>query len=239
MKNISKKILTVCAVILAVSAIFSFCVPETTSAADGFVGNCRDFLGLKSWDCNVVISDEASLKSGIWTIVANVATDISVIAAYLIIGYVIYGGYLYTMSGGDVGKVSKGKKVLTHAFIGLAIVILANVILNFISTVLGTNFSSNCVSGGCANPASVVTNAIKWAIAVVGIVAAIFVVYGGITYSTSSGDPGKVQKAKQMILYALIGLVVVALSEIIVSFVSSTIIDATSIEQIIIAKGVL
>ena len=240
MKHLTKKILAIGGIIAIVSTVFSFIAPVTTSAAEGFQGRtgsaCEGFLGLKSWDCNVNISDENSLKSGIWTIVANIATDITVIAAYLIVGYVIYGGYLYTMAAGDPNKVAAGKKTLTHAFIGLAIVILANVILNTISAALGANFSSNCISSECINPGTMITNAISWAIAVVGFVAVIFVVYGGITYTTSAGDPSKVQKAKQMILYALIGLIIVALAEIIVAFVSGIIINSTSLEPTIIAK---
>ncbi len=55
--------------------------------------------------------------------------------------------------------------------------------------------------------------------AIVGIIAVVMVIVGGVTYITSSGDSAKVTKAKNTILYALIGLVVVALSQIIVQFV--------------------
>jgi len=54
-------------------------------------------------------------------------------------------------------------------------------------------------------------------------VAAAFIVYGGILYITSSGDPQKTQRAKQTILYSIIGLAIVALAEIITAFVSNTI----------------
>ena len=202
--------------------------------------SCYSFAGLVSWSCNVTISDQESLKTGIWTIVANIATDITIIAAYLVIGYVIYGGYLYISSSGDPSKVANGKKTLPQAFIGLAIVLLANVILNSIRAAMGVSFSdsTNCATSACANPATIVTNAIQWIIAVAGIVAAAFVVVGGISYSTSSGDPGKVQKAKQTIIYALIGLIIVALAEIITAFVTNIIKDAAYINETTISKEV-
>lgn len=56
-------------------------------------------------------------------------------------------------------------------------------------------------------------------ILVAGLVAVIFIVIGGINYMTSAGDPGKVKKAKDTILYAVIGLVVCALAFAIVNFV--------------------
>ncbi len=54
---------------------------------------------------------------------------------------------------------------------------------------------------------------------VVGIVAVIMIVYGGFRYITSGGESGNVTNAKNTILYAIIGLVIVALAQFIVKFV--------------------
>jgi hypothetical protein len=54
---------------------------------------------------------------------------------------------------------------------------------------------------------------------VVGIVAVIMIIIGGLKYITSGGDSGNVTGAKNTILYAVIGLVVVALAQFIVKFV--------------------
>lgn len=54
---------------------------------------------------------------------------------------------------------------------------------------------------------------------VVGIVAVIMIIYGGFRYITSGGDSGNVTNAKNTILYAIIGLVIVALAQFIVKFV--------------------
>lgn len=54
---------------------------------------------------------------------------------------------------------------------------------------------------------------------VVGIVAVIMIIIGGISYTTSQGDSQKTQKAKNTIMYGLIGLVVVLLAFAIVNFV--------------------
>lgn len=228
MKTLLKKLLIICGVITSVSIITNVLTPKPTFA---FTGSCETLLGMTSWDCNVNITNEDSLKSGIWQIVANVATDITVIAAYLVLGYVIYGGYLYVFSGGDPGKVATGRKTLSQAFIGLAIVMLAYVIMSSIRfALLGSSgaFSCNILegTGNCIDPKEVIERAIQWVIGMVGVVSAIFVVYGGISYSTSAGDPGKLQKAKNMILYSLIGLIIVALSEIIVAFVTEIIKNA-------------
>jgi cytochrome bd-type quinol oxidase subunit 2 len=54
---------------------------------------------------------------------------------------------------------------------------------------------------------------------VVGVVSVIMIIVGGLMYITSAGDSGKVTNAKNTIMYAIIGLVVVALSQFIVRFV--------------------
>ena len=191
------------------------------------------FLGLNAWNCDIEenMDSEDILKQNIWIIVANISKDITIVAAYLVLGYVIYGGYLYMLSSGDAGKVASGKKTLVHAFIGLAIVMLANIIVDSIRiALLGSSGKfSNCEATNCVNNAGdLVTNLLQWVIGITGIVAVAFVVIGGISYITSAGDPGKIQKAKSTILYAIIGLVIVALAQVITAFVSSTIRNSTS-----------
>lgn len=53
----------------------------------------------------------------------------------------------------------------------------------------------------------------------VGVISVIMIIIGGLKYVVSSGDSSNVSSAKNTILYAIIGLVVVALAQIIVRFV--------------------
>jgi hypothetical protein len=54
---------------------------------------------------------------------------------------------------------------------------------------------------------------------IIGVVAVVMIMVGGLRYITSGGDSGKTASAKDTILYAVIGLVVVALAQIVVKFV--------------------
>ena len=56
---------------------------------------------------------------------------------------------------------------------------------------------------------------------VVGIVAVIMIIWGGFKYITSGGDSGNISAAKNTILFAIVGLIIVALAQIIVRFVLS------------------
>lgn len=57
-----------------------------------------------------------------------------------------------------------------------------------------------------------VSGAFNSVLMIAGAIAVVFIVLGGIKYSTSQGDPGETKKAKETITYAIIGLVVVMLS---------------------------
>lgn len=54
---------------------------------------------------------------------------------------------------------------------------------------------------------------------VAGIVAVIVIIIGGIMYTTAAGNSGSVTKAKNMLLYAIVGLVVVISAYAITYFV--------------------
>ena len=61
-----------------------------------------------------------------------------------------------------------------------------------------------------------IINIFSW---IVGVVSVIMVIFGGFRYITSGGDAGKVTSAKNTIVYALVGLVIAALAQVLVLFV--------------------
>ena len=93
--------------------------------------------------------------------------------------------------------------------------------MNQLVSTVATTINNVGDEGGLEDKIIGILNAV---IAVLGIVAVIVIIMGGIGYMTSSGDAGKVKKAKDTILYGVIGLVIVALSFAIVNFVIGNII---------------
>lgn len=67
-----------------------------------------------------------------------------------------------------------------------------------------------------------VNQIINIVIGVTGFAAVAMTIYGGVQYTTSAGDPGKVKKAKDTIMYGIVGLVVAILAFAIVNFVLSS-----------------
>ncbi len=83
-------------------------------------------------------------------------------------------------------------------------------------------------AGGCAPSATAggttkVNDTIKTVVnvlsALVGVISVIMIIFGGFKYITSNGDTGNITSAKNTIIYAVIGLVIVALAQFIVQFV--------------------
>jgi hypothetical protein len=54
---------------------------------------------------------------------------------------------------------------------------------------------------------------------IVGVVAVIVIIIGGLQYMLAAGDSAKINNAKNAILYALIGLVVAVIAQFIILFV--------------------
>jgi heme/copper-type cytochrome/quinol oxidase subunit 2 len=86
-----------------------------------------------------------------------------------------------------------------------------------------------CTDGSAEKAANkLVTNIINILSVVVGVIAVIMIIFAGFRYVTSSGKDESVKGAKNTILYAIIGLVIVALAQIIVHFVLAKTTNATS-----------
>ena len=78
--------------------------------------------------------------------------------------------------------------------------------------------STNTDNGNTAlqSIAQTITN---WFSIIVGAISIIMIIYGGFRYITSGGDSGKVGNAKNTLIYAIVGLIIVALAQLIVRFV--------------------
>jgi hypothetical protein len=84
----------------------------------------------------------------------------------------------------------------------------------------GTYSGGTCSDGSAkAQPQDLISEIITIFSWVVGAISVIMLIFGGFKYVTSGGDSGKITSAKNTIVYALVGLVIVALSQVIVNFV--------------------
>ena len=91
----------------------------------------------------------------------------------------------------------------------------------------GSGFFSNPFSG--APPDAVnqdtlgnsITTIINYLLGILGLIAVAFLIYAGVLMVTAGGNEDNITKAKNIITYALIGIVLIILSWTIVSFVTN------------------
>ncbi len=86
----------------------------------------------------------------------------------------------------------------------------------------GTKVSA-CAESGDRSLSGVANRIVNIFSVVVGTVSVIMIIIGGFRYIISGGDSTGVTAAKNTILYAIVGLVVVLFSQIIVRFVISNV----------------
>ena len=85
--------------------------------------------------------------------------------------------------------------------------------------------ASVCNNSPTENPIAgkngIVTKAIQILAVITGVAAIIIIMYAGLRFILSGGDPAKVTTARSTVLYAVVGLVIAALAQAIVVFVLS------------------
>ncbi len=86
---------------------------------------------------------------------------------------------------------------------------------------IGSGTDCGASTNGGTNVNSVIRTTINLFSGIVGVVAVIMIVVSGFKYITAGGDSAKVTSAKNTLVYALVGLVIVALAQTIVKFVLS------------------
>lgn len=84
---------------------------------------------------------------------------------------------------------------------------------------VGQTTSSSCDDSGVSKAIAAAIEILSF---VVGAAAVVAIISGSFKYITSGGDSGKVSNAKNTLIYALIGLAIAVLAQVLVHFVINT-----------------
>jgi hypothetical protein len=134
--------------------------------------------------------------------------------------FLVVGAVLYITSAGSEKQMKVAKGAIVAAMIGLAIGLAAPSFLKEISQVLGWTSVNNPDVSGALTLSQIALNVLYFLLSVVGILAIIMLVVGGIIYmtgATTGDEKSKVQTGKNIIKYAIIGIFVALASLVIVS----------------------
>jgi hypothetical protein len=164
--------------------------------------------------------------SDLLLVLLAVVDDLLRIAGVVAVAYVIYAGIKYIMSQGSPDETAKAQSTLVNALLGLALALVAVALVSYLGTHLagpqGTAPANGLdVSNLPRTPATsnTIKNILTIVFSVVGALALLFITIGGFRYVLSQGDPQATGKAKNTILYALVGLIIAVTAQLIVTFV--------------------
>lgn len=188
-------------------------LPQTASAAcaTSFFGIPAWYDGLVDGECKVKAPDagQKGLSTFIWRIALNIVRIILLAAGYLSATFIIVGGFKYITSAGSPDGSVKARKTILNAVIGLVISIFSVAVVNVITTVIGGTIDQATglpmVAADSTTLTAILNTVYFWA----GVIAVIMVIVGGLLYAISGGNSSNVTKAKDTIIYSVVGLIVV------------------------------
>jgi len=82
------------------------------------------------------------------------------------------------------------------------------------------------VNGADDNVTNLIRQIINILSVIVGVIAVVMIIWGGMKYITSGGESSNITSAKNTIIFAIVGLVIVALAQFIVRFVLNRALNA-------------
>lgn len=80
----------------------------------------------------VFAADDPPQISGIFDILDKVMALIFPVAGLICFAFIVMGGYMWIISGGDPGRVKQAQGTLTWAIIGLVLVLLVRLIVSLV-----------------------------------------------------------------------------------------------------------
>jgi len=117
--------------------------------------------------------------------------------------FIIIGGIMYMLSGGDKDRIERAKKTVIYAIVGLAIVVASSYFYNEIKLIMSGSGTSTT-----SQLQTILTNVLKLLLSIVGFIAIISMVVGAIWMFTAVGDEEKYELGKKTATYSIIGLMI-------------------------------
>jgi hypothetical protein len=166
--------------------------------------------------------------STVQSVLTSLLNSLQGIIITIAIIFIIIGAILYMTSAGDETRMKTAKGAITAAMIGLAIGIAAPSFLKEIGIILNwdcaliTDPEAKAACDSVANnpkvlsAAQIALNTLNFLLSIVGVLALIMLVVGGIMYLTAAGSEDQIDKGKKIVKYSIIGIVIALAAMVIV-----------------------
>lgn len=197
--------------------------------------NCyQQFLGLRPWNFYLQMDDNCQVQgfvllgshSSILLVLLALVDDLFRIIGLLAVIFIIYAGVQFILSSGKPDEAAKARTTGINALVGLGISVVATAFVSFLGAQVDNRSggkNGNLQLFALPNPtgiegAGLIQTGLSLAFNIIGAVAFLVIVIAGMQYVLSQGDPQTTKRAKDMVIYALVGLVLAIVAQSIVSF---------------------
>ncbi len=140
---------------------------------------------------------------------------------------IVIAGIMLVVSLGDETAKDKAKKIILYAVVGLIVIALSAAIVAIIANATGMegifgpipNLGDGTIS--ISNPRQAVLDILKTILSYMALIAVVVIVIAGIMLVVSMGEEGPKDRAKKIIFYAIVGLLIILFASAIVGLVDS------------------
>lgn len=136
----------------------------------------------------------------------NLLVNIQGVVGWLAVIMIVIGGVIYITAGGSVRQVTLAKSIIIFALVGFAIAVAAPSLLREIGDIATTGAPVGDLIATATPVPVIVGRVMDFLLTLIGMLALIGFVWGGIIYLTSGGDATRAQNAKRAVIYSIVAI---------------------------------
>lgn len=178
-----------------------------------------EYLKLKQDALGKCVPDiDFSQPNTLWLIGLAILDILLRVAGFLAVISITIAGFELVRTEGSTEKATNARQRLINSLIGLAIVVGATALVAFIGNVVHPEAGTGVGVPHTEANQLVINRVLNAVFIIFGALTVLFIVLAGFRMVTSGDNPTKVAESRRQILYAVLGLVVIATADAIVNF---------------------
>jgi hypothetical protein len=182
-----------------------------------YLGGKQDALG------NCIPNFDLSHPANLWLIGLALLDILLRVAGFIAVISIIIAGVELIRSEGSTEKATNARQRIVNSLLGLAIAAGATALVVFVGNTAGSNSPNStglphAVTSG-DDGQKLLNTILNAGFVILGALAVLFIVLAGLRMITSGDNPTKVAESRRQIIFAALGLVVIATAGTIVHFV--------------------
>lgn len=165
-------------------------------------------------------------EGDIRTVILNILLSVLLFMGLIAVVVIVIAGIWLVVSLGDEGAKDKAKKIILYAIVGLIVIMLSSAIVVFIVEATGGESIFGAVPNISGQDEAIdiresVLTILQGFLNFMGLIAVIVIVIAGIYLVVSLGEEQAKDRAKRIIFYAVVGLLIILFASAIVGFITS------------------